>query len=206
MMPEPVDAPRHHADCCLSISQDLLACLAKLVRDVAEESHRRREVILLSVGCGTGYFEAVLTAYLHEQGLTRTRVEGVEVVSADAKHLPKELVHRVPGTRSLCERARAADMLLFVYPRDGELVRRYSTQFADSIRTVLWLGPRAEWLVQQQLLHNVETLVGPVILESAGIAPYEVAVAYRNRAGVAVCESDKVQAVGEPSALSIDSI
>lgn len=170
--------PTHHPECCLSISYRLFTCLSELVREAAEASHE--ETMLLSIGCGTGFLEAALAVHLQELNLPHVRVEGVEVASAETKYLSDELVHRVRGTRDICRRAASANILMFVYPREGELVKQYCTQFADNIHTMLWLGPRADFISQQDLLHNMDGFNGPLLLGNAGLAHYEIAVAYRS--------------------------
>ncbi|GAP91534.1 hypothetical protein SAMD00023353_6500660 [Rosellinia necatrix] len=91
-------------------------------------------LLLLSVGSGTGLLEELLHAHLNRPreagaeavGERPWRVEGVEVRSSVNVHLPGDRVNHVPGTWALHEgRARAAAALLFAYPRDGRLVRRY---------------------------------------------------------------------------------
>lgn len=170
--------PKHYPECCLSLSHRLFTCLTGFVRKATETSHG--QVKILSIGCGTGFLEAALAVHLQEQDLLQARVEAVEVASADTKYLSGELVHRVRGTRDISRGAASADILMFVYPREGELVKQYCTQFADSIHVVLWLGPRADFIAQQDLLHSIDGFNGPLSLEDAGLAPYEIAVAYRS--------------------------
>ncbi|KAI1123995.1 hypothetical protein F5Y10DRAFT_250595 [Nemania abortiva] len=58
------------------------------------------------------------------------RVEGVEVSPAVNIHLPEDRINHVPGSWAVLEtRARSAGALMFVYPRDGALVRRYVDAF-----------------------------------------------------------------------------
>lgn len=196
--------PKHHPECCLSLSHRLFLRLTDLVREELEAS--RGDFLLLSVGCGTGFFEAALNAHLQEQNLFQTRVEGVEVASADTQHLSSELVHRVRGTRDICRRAEAADILMFVYPREGELVKRYCTQFGKNIRMVLWLGPRADWVAQQDLLHNIDGFNGPVLLENPGLASYEIAIAYRNNTSTLEKQHSLISTNEEASAIDVDTI
>ncbi|KAK5947367.1 hypothetical protein PMZ80_001517 [Knufia obscura] len=136
----------------------------------------------MSVGCGTGFFEATLAAYLVEQGLTNVHVEGVEVLTAQTPYLPNERLHRVQGTRDICRHAHEADIVIFVYPRTGQLVREYLEQVYRSAALLLWLGPRADWEEQKPLLHNVATFKEPTILEHAGLAQYETAILFKNTA------------------------
>lgn len=87
------------------------------------------------------------------------RVEGVEVNHTVNIHLPEDRINHVNGTWAILERrARKASVLMFVYPRDGALVRRYIDAFMTSVTStnggkmrrggvqlVLWLGPKCDW-------------------------------------------------------------
>lgn len=204
--------PKHYPECCLSLSHELFTCLTRFVREAAEASHET--ITLLSVGCGTGFIEAALAVHLKEQNLSQVRVEGVEVTSADTKYLSSELVNLVRGTRDISRRAASADIFMFVYPREGELVKQYCTQFADSVHMVLWLGPRADFIVQQGLLHSIDGFDGPLPLENAGLAPYEIAVAYRSKASTRTKQHglflkkqhDLVSTNKEASIIDVDSL
>lgn len=171
--------PTYYPECCLSISEALLSCIARCLREITESVTQK--IIILSVGCGTGFLEAQLTLFLQECGFLGTLVEGVEVTSADVKHLSSELVSRVTGTSSVSHRAGIAEMLLFIYPRDGDLVRRYLTQFDTNIRLALWLGPWADWIEQKQVLESIPAFDGPHMLRDAALATYEVAFLFRNQ-------------------------
>lgn len=200
----PTTEPKHYPGCCLTLSHRLFVRLTDVVRE--DIKHSRGELLLLSVGCGTGLFEAALAAHLQQQNLSQTRVEGIEVASADTKHLSSELVHRVRGTRDICRRAEVADILMFVYPRESELIKQYCTHFGKNIRTVLWLGPRADWVTQQDLLHNLDGFDGPLLLKNVGLASYEVAIAYRNN--TSTCEKQHClnMASEEASGIDVDAI
>lgn len=187
--------PKHYPECCLSISEALFACIACCLSELQAATQITESGVkattILSIGCGTGFLEAVLTAYLQKLGFHRTQVEGVEVASADVKYLPSELVYRVPGTRSICQHAGTADILLFIYPREGELVRQYLTRFSNNVCMVLWLGPRADWIAQQQILWDISPFSGPHLMENSGLTTYEVAVVFHNRTAVG-CQKQAV--------------
>ncbi|KAI3328650.1 hypothetical protein F4824DRAFT_405365 [Ustulina deusta] len=107
--------------------------------------------LLLSIGSGTGLLEELLHIYLNHDahrplgqgnssptsndpdasGLAGTwRVEGVEVNQVVNLHLPEDRINHVAGTWAILEsRVRDATALMFVYPRDGALVRRYIDAF-----------------------------------------------------------------------------
>lgn len=175
---ELTESPKHNSDCCLSLSSGLFETIKQRVQSVAHDRHYG--VLLMSVGCGTGLFEATLAAYLVEQGLQNIRVRGVEVLTAQAPYLPNEWVHRVHGTWDVCGQAEKADILVFVYPRTARLVRRYLEQFHRSASLVLWLGPRADWDEQKAILHRVASFGEPTIIENAGLVQYELAVLFKN--------------------------
>ncbi|KAJ3579670.1 hypothetical protein NPX13_g895 [Xylaria arbuscula] len=78
------------------------------------------------------------------------RVEGVEVNHTVNLHLPEHRINHVSGTWAILEsRARTASVLMFVYPRDGALVRRYIDAFmmreGGRVQLVFWLGPKCDW-------------------------------------------------------------
>jgi len=173
------NSPRYHPDCCLSLSSRLFQTIKESVQDVVA-SGSQIGAHLISIGCGTGFFEATLATYLVEHGVMNFYVEGIEVDSARTPYLPNERLHRVQGTRDICEHAEKADVLIFVYPRAGELVRRYLEQFPRTVALVLWLGPQADWAEQQPMLHNVATFGEPTVIENAGLAQYELAVLFKN--------------------------
>lgn len=196
--------PTHYPDCCLSLCLDLFTGLNELVRDVS--TNTEEENVILSVGCGTGLFESMLSQYLLQDELTNLKVEGVEVTSAVVKHLTTENVHRVHGTKTISQRAATADILLFVYPREGELVKQYLTQGTHNIRLVLWLGPRADWNEQLHLFHAVQGFHKPEVLEGLKLAPYEIAVAYRSSMEAPKRQDKFMTGYHGCSRLDIDSI
>jgi len=174
------DSPKHHPDCCLSLSSKLFRTIQQIVQNIARET--ADDVLLISVGCGSGLFEATLGTHLAGQGLTNVRVEGIEVLTTRTPYLPNERLHRVQGTREICGHAQRADILIFVYPRTGQLIRQYLEHLHRSAALVLWLGPKADWVEQKPMLHNVATFEEPTILEQAGLVQYEVAVLFKNTA------------------------
>ncbi|KAI1424271.1 hypothetical protein F5Y12DRAFT_460575 [Xylaria sp. FL1777] len=113
--------------------------------------------LILSIGSGTGLLEELLHTYLNDNddgahspigqgnlpqpfshpgasGLPENwRVEGVEVNQAVNVYLPEDRINHVAGTWAVLEsRARVSTVLMFVYPRDGGLVRRYIDVFMKS--------------------------------------------------------------------------
>ncbi|KAI0104261.1 hypothetical protein GGR51DRAFT_229352 [Nemania sp. FL0031] len=143
------DEPTRYPSCCISLSTPLLATIASLL----SSSHdpfpspntnltNNEPALLLSIGSGTGLLEELLHAYLNHDTPSRAhedegrinfwRVEGVEVNPAVNIHLPEDRINHVTGTWAVrSTRAREAAALMFVYPRDGALVRRYVETFMD---------------------------------------------------------------------------
>ncbi|KAI0424244.1 hypothetical protein F5Y09DRAFT_324938 [Xylaria sp. FL1042] len=122
--------------------------------DAHESASRPEPALILSIGSGTGLLEELLHVYLnygvchltgrdsplptpnHPNASASTqdwRVEGVEVNRAVNIHLPEDRINQVAGTWAIHEsRARDSAVLMFVYPRDGALVRRYIEVFMAS--------------------------------------------------------------------------
>ncbi|KAK7521257.1 uncharacterized protein IWZ02DRAFT_282871 [Phyllosticta citriasiana] len=153
--------PRHHPDCCLSLSATFLSELDSLLSADG--------CLALSIGSGSGFFEAQLQA--HDPTLL---VEGVEVDSSINKYLPEEATWNVGGTWDLCPRAKEAQVWIFVYPRDPGLIKRYFDAHADGkVEIVIWLGPRLDWEDFQDCFKS--PAFGPIgIVEDCGLAPYEM--------------------------------
>ncbi|TGJ81559.1 hypothetical protein E0Z10_g7200 [Xylaria hypoxylon] len=155
-LPLLTDQPTRHPGCCLSLSLPLLDTIRVLLgsipvitqsTDVTTNRKSRDEcasvllqsALVLSIGSGTGLLEELLHAYLKRDShptpndpisIDSWRVEGVEVNPAVNAHLPEDRINHVAGTWAVLEsRARDATALMFVYPRDGALVRRYVDAF-----------------------------------------------------------------------------
>lgn len=173
------EEPQHYPDCCLSLSSTLFRAIASIIHGVAWAN--QDEIVLTSVGCGSGLFETQLAHCLPEYGLGQCRVQGVEVATAVTKHIPNERVNRVQGTWDLFEGAVTSHALIFVYPREGSLVARYLRMCATTAVVVLWLGPQADWLAQQALLSNIDGFGQPTVAECAGLKSYEVLVVFSNK-------------------------
>jgi hypothetical protein len=125
--------PSRHPDCCLSLSPTIPLDIIK--------AFPSRDALVLSIGSGTGLLEAIMAV-----AEPRLWIEGVEVRSVN-KYLPDELVHTVQGTWQLCSRARDCDALLFVYPRDPGLVKKYIADlgFLNKVQSIIWIGPVNDW-------------------------------------------------------------
>ncbi|KAK5625479.1 hypothetical protein RRF57_001195 [Xylaria bambusicola] len=175
-LPSLTDEPTLYPGCCFSLSRPLLATICALLLESipvltpsgvkprsSSNEHASPPPIILSIGSGTGLLEELLQNYLdggealnssHHSSSSTWRVEGVEVNHIVNVHLPEDRINHVAGTWAVLEsRARDAAALMFVYPRDGALVRRYvdhafmttAPTSCGGVRIVLWLGPKCDW-------------------------------------------------------------
>lgn len=179
--------PSRHLDLCLSISTKLIHSLTTILTTNAPETSNN---LILSVGSGSGLLEAHLLNHLSSlpNSTSRFTVQGVEVRSSPTaapvnKHLPEQHSTTVRGTWELSPLLKSADTLLFVYPRDPELIRRYLAARPASLRLVLWLGPRADWEVFGGCFQGLEGFEDVVVIEggTAGVADFEMVAVVRRR-------------------------
>ncbi|KAI0547792.1 hypothetical protein F4679DRAFT_553396 [Xylaria curta] len=140
-LPLLTNEPTRHAGCCLSLSEPLLATIKTLLDSIPHLDNKPEPALILSIGSGTGLLEELLYVYLNDDdhvsinsnSAEKWRVEGVEVNPAVNIYLPEDRINHVLGTWAVLEtRAREAMVLMFVYPRDGPLVRRYIDTFMMS--------------------------------------------------------------------------
>lgn len=169
--------PKHDPNCCLGLSTRLFEVLKGILVQRVKEREGEKIIKLMSVGCGTGLFEAELSSYLRQQCLD-VCIYGAETQSATTTFLSNDLVRRVSGTWDILEDIESAHVLIFVYPRDGRIVRKYLERFCDDITAAIWLGPRADWAEHEVILQDNTFFMQPQILEDAGLASYEIAVVF----------------------------
>ncbi|KAI0197025.1 hypothetical protein F4808DRAFT_299542 [Astrocystis sublimbata] len=179
-LPKLTSEPTRHPACCLSLSETLLATIKTLL-DTSFPPHLQTQcrniyaprpgsdpALLLSIGSGTGLLEELLHNYLNSaihndsHGLSSARnestrnawrIEGVEVDLSVNIYLPEDRINHVPGTWAVLSSRTQNDAaaLMFVYPRERGLVRRYVDAFFNTLTTtkdgrfVLWLGPKCDW-------------------------------------------------------------
>ena len=125
--------PTVYPGCCIALSAPLTTSLCALLPPAPG--------LVLSIGSGTGLFEALLAA-----GPCNLDVVGVEVHPSVNHHLSPSRHRAVMGTRSLEPLAMDADVWLFVYPRRVALVDEYMAAYAHgAVRAVVWIGPSADW-------------------------------------------------------------
>lgn len=187
--------PKHYAGCCLALSTTLLSSFTSLCLTHVKAG------LVVSIGSGTGLFEAHLQRIWSGDSQTEHRhdltIEGVEVLSSDGHggtsnvYLLEETISYVRGTWEVCTRAvDNADVLMFVYPRQPELVRTYICRAAavaaaadSKARLLVWLGPKVDWdtafqscfrddTAAQSRLRRVETG------DFDGLAGYETVAAF----------------------------
>ncbi|KAL6863339.1 hypothetical protein ACO1O0_003588 [Amphichorda felina] len=147
------DAPIRHQDCCLSLSSKLLDTLTRIFTNRSPAALSSSSPLsILSIGSGSGLLEATLLAHSSPGLIT---VEGVEVQQPESqapvnRYLPEQFYHTVRGTREVSPRLGDDDVsgLMFVYPRQPDLVSRYVKAVEEmypNVTSVVWLGPVADW-------------------------------------------------------------
>ncbi|KAI7207778.1 hypothetical protein KC333_g9355 [Hortaea werneckii] len=155
--------PKHFADCCVGISQPLLATLASRLPPSPG--------LILSIGSGSGLLEAMLLKH-SEKPLD---IFGVEVSSCVNKHLPPDRLVKVPSTTSLHPDAMLASSLMFVYPRMPALVTAYlDASIGGALEQVVWLGHRSDWPDFESVMRSRSSSVA--IVEGSGLCDSELLV------------------------------
>ena len=161
------ETPVYFADCCVGISKPLLTALVdQLLPSPA---------LTLSIGCGSGLFEARLLQYMEKNFFKPMNLCGVEVMSCTNKYLSGERMLRVPSTTSLHPEAMLASALMFVYPRKADIVAMYIDALrGGALETVLWLGHRSDWPDIERGFHDtscqLELVDGPGLSEAELLA------------------------------------
>ncbi|KAF2091797.1 hypothetical protein K490DRAFT_31788 [Saccharata proteae CBS 121410] len=164
-LPNLLDDPKHHPDCCLGLSKPLIDKLILLLPKAPDVS--------LSIGSGSGLLEA----YLAQRNC---RIEGVEVNSNVNTYLPEESTYTVGGTWDLCDRAAAAKAWIFVYPRTPKLVTQYvETYGSAAVQVIVWLGPRVDWADFEACFQNLSGVQIEVGEDCGVVTPYEMLAVIR---------------------------
>ncbi|KAF2502708.1 hypothetical protein BU16DRAFT_17115 [Lophium mytilinum] len=160
----------HHPDSCLGLSLPLIERIARIL------PHNPRTIV--SIGSGTGLFEALLLQYEPELILYGVEVKSDPPVN---KYIPERYAETVGGTWDLCSLAENAAAWLFVYPRDPKLVAQYLERYADSrsLEIVIWLGPREDWTVFEPCFKR--TSMRAEMSQDGPLRPYEMMVIYRTK-------------------------
>ena len=156
------DEPVLFPDCCVGLSLPLLETLVTRLPV--------QPAIVLSVGSGTSYLEALL---LQTSG--QLNIFGVEVPTCINKYLPQERVLEVQDTASIHPDAMLASTLMFVYPRQPSLIAKYLESSIDgALEQVIWLGHRNDWADFEMPLRAAFCDLD--IVEGPGLAAYELMV------------------------------
>lgn len=109
--------------------------------------------LILSIGSGSGLLEAHLQSCWSSWKTPSLQIHGVEVRSTDYTTPNRYLLFKnrstVRGTWEVSSRLLLARVLIFVYPRQVSLVKKYMDEAAhnDKCRVlgVIWLGPKRDW-------------------------------------------------------------
>ena len=156
-LPTLTSTPVQHPDCCLGLSMTLLDTILHIFQTYTRtqpgntRESTKTHVKCLSIGSGTGLFEALLTSKVGNYHAFELDLHGLEVASSTTanKYLPQNLRCTVPSTSSLYEEASEFDVWLFVYPRDPRLVKKYLDHACEQTKNpelVLFLGPKSDFL------------------------------------------------------------
>lgn len=186
-LPQLNDDATLYPDCCLSISTGLIHLVTSIINGNTPVDQPRR---VLSVGSGTGLLEAYLHSHWSEDPDSNLTIEGVEVLTAHHanpvnKYLPEENCSTVRGTWELSSHLNTAAVLMFVYPREPDLIKKYlqATQEDESasLKAAVWLGPKVDWETFQQSFEGIPGFSKPEVIQGYGMADFEMmAVIRRN--------------------------
>lgn len=162
-LPQLHDEPINLSCCCSSLSSRLITNLGSLL------PHSR--ALTLSVGSGSGVLEALLTKEYPD-----LHIIGVEVDVGVNDFLPPEKFCTVSWTGAVHGLVEHAEALLFVYPRDWTLVRRYLAA-VHGLLVAVFVLPQADLDVLTGLISAAgglqETILG------AGLRSWEVMIVFR---------------------------
>ena len=159
------EKPAHLAGCCSGVSKSLLCALADRLPP--------SPALILSIGSGSGLFEALLLQASAKQHSQAVNLYGVDVPPCVNNYLPDERLLRVPCTKSLHPDALLASALIFVYPRDLSLITMYLNVFLDgALEKVIWLSHRDDWRNTEELL--LKAFFSIEVLDIPGIPEYEL--------------------------------
>lgn len=158
------EKPKHFGGCCPGVSKPLINVLLDRLP---------QEAMILSVGSGSGLFEAILLNVARNERRRSLNLRGVEVPPCINTHLREDQVLRVPCSMSLHPDAFLASAWMFVYPRRASLVSMYLDAFKDgAMEMLLWLGHRSDWPEVEPLL--ISAFVKLECIDGPGIPEYEI--------------------------------
>lgn len=147
------DHPTAWPDCSLTLSSCLMRAITGLLTRDAAAAVSDQPGLVLSVGSGSGLLEAHLQDYWSSDPSVNLLVHGVEVRSTEHTTPNRYLLFKnrssVRGTWEVSSRLGLASALVFVYPRQVGLVKRYLDEVARGdevhVHTIVWLGPKSDW-------------------------------------------------------------
>ncbi|CAI6328948.1 unnamed protein product [Periconia digitata] len=125
--------PAVYPGCCVALSPLLLSNLSTILPSSSS--------LILSIGSGTGFLEALLRSEPHD-----INIIGVEVHPSINRYLQTNHHRVVAGSYSLEPLAIEAETWLFIYPRRVGLVQSYISTYGQGvINQIVWIGPTADW-------------------------------------------------------------
>lgn len=179
------DDPHRYPDCCLTLSNRLIQSLTNILNstDPIPEPN-----LVLSIGSGSGRLETHLQSHWLSTPSCDLEIRGVEIRTPDDarpvnRWLPEQYYSTVQGTWQLSSDLQSAGALMFVYPRDPALISRYMLAAAQDqhspLRTLVWLGPRADWPTFEDCLCGTPGFERIQFVEDCGMVQYEMMVVVR---------------------------
>lgn len=145
--------------CCCSFSETLIHTLGSLLP--------RSPAVTISVGSGHGLLEFSLLRKFPE-----TTLHAIEVTRIQPQYLPESRVHYVNSSLEIWSGAAYAQLWIFVYPRDFNLIKQYLETYASGeVKKIVWIGPKADQAIFESVLdaNGWETRV----IEDSGLPEYE---------------------------------
>ena len=152
-----------HADS--SLSSTLISTLLLLIPRSSSRT--------ISVGHGHGLLEAYLL-----QSDPHLDLIGIDVVYQSPQYIPHDRTCILPGTFATSIEAATAEAWLFVYPKDLDLLGKYTRKYAAGVvKIIVWIGPRMD-------LEEIERGISRVwwkreVPKDNGLKDYEALVVWR---------------------------
>lgn len=149
-------------DCSGTLSSLLIRAITGLLTRDAAAAVSGQPRLVLSVGSGSGLLEAHLQNHWSSEPDVNLLIHGVEVRSTEYTTPNRYLLFKnrssVRGTWEVSSRLVLASALMFVYPRQVDLVKRYLDEVAHSdsvhVHTIVWLGPKSDWEEEAAAQHE----------------------------------------------------
>lgn len=145
--------------CCCSFSGTLIYTLGCLLP--------RPPAVTISVGSGHGLLEFSLLCKF-----PKTNLHAIEVTPIQPQYLPQNIIHYVNSSLAIWSGAAYAQLWIFIYPRDFDLIKRYlETHALGEVEKIVWIGPKTDQAILEKVLDEKgwETRV----LQNSGLPEYE---------------------------------